>query len=142
MKLVIGREPRYFRGAGTLFILTALITVGGCLGILWMRHSIEMSAQEIRELEVEIAKEERRLRYLDTRLAEIHQPHALARHAERLGLSLRPPISDQIVYVEGPSVGSESLIAQTPSEAASKTVIEPFRHTLDLAVIELLKRRQ
>jgi hypothetical protein len=116
-------------------MLLALVTVSGCLGLLWLRQKIETTAQATRSLETAIVKEERRLRYLDTKIAEIHQPGFLNRQVDRLDLPLRPPKAEQVVYLEAipERPAAEDLVAGTEKEAEDRA---PYRRTFDLAVME------
>ena len=137
MSPVIQRETTLYKQILSLLVVLAVVTVSGCLGLLWLRQKIELTAQATRSLEVEIAKEERRLRYIDTKIAEIHQPLYLERQIKRLGLNLRPPSADQVVYMDGyPQYrrmhdGSEDLNSR-------ERVKDPFRYSIDLAVMESL----
>lgn len=118
-----------------LLILLAVVTVSGCLGLLWLRQKIETTAQATRSLETSIVKEERRLRYLDTKIAEIHQPGFLDRQVERLDLPLRPPQADQVVYLE--ALPGQPATARRAAERKEETAERaPYRRTFDLAVME------
>lgn len=128
-------DTRTFQHIFALLMLLALVTVSGCLGLLWLRQKIETTAQATRSLETAIVKEERRLRYLDTKIAEIHQPGFLDRQVDRLDLPLRPPKADQVVYLEAipPRPEAEGLVAGTEEDASDRA---PYRRTFDLAVME------
>ncbi|NDV63300.1 hypothetical protein G0Q06_12615 [Puniceicoccales bacterium CK1056] len=137
MSAMIQEETRIYTRILTLLILLAAVTVSGCLGLLWLRQKIELTAQATRSLETEIAKEERRLRYVDTKIAEIHQPLYLERQVKRLGLSLGPPKADQVVYIRWASERGNAYAAKgTAPEKSGKK--DPFRHSIDLAVMESL----
>lgn len=132
------KETLVYKQILTLLIVLAAVTVSGCLGLLWLRQKIELTAQTTRLLEKEVVKEERRLRYLDTKIAEIHQPLYLERQIKRLGLDLGPPTGDQVVYLEGTRPDSRAVAgtSEDPSETASGK--DPFRHSMDLAVMDSL----
>jgi len=123
-----------------LLLLTALVlvTVSGSLLLLWQRQQIETLAADVRETEKAIQLEERRLRFIDTKIAKVHQPAYLKRQAARLKLDLAPPDEDQIVYMR-PSEKSLRLARRIMEEKQISEEKEPFRHTFDLAVIEPLK---
>lgn len=137
MSPLVQREAHFYKQILALLAVLAGVTVSGCLGLLWMRQKIESTAQATRSLEVEIVKEERRLRYLDTKIAEIHQPLYLERQIERLGLKLKPPVATQIVYMDQ-HVPRDRALARADREAAPKTERDPFRYSIDLAVMESL----
>jgi hypothetical protein len=138
MSPMVQRETRIYQQILTLLLVLAAVTVSGCLGLLWLRQKIELTAQATRSLETEIVKEERRLRYLDTKIAEVHQPLYLERQIERLGLRLRPPMEDQVVYMPG-WAPSGSQLAQRGREAGQpRRERDPFRHSIDLAVMDAL----
>jgi cell division protein FtsL len=137
MSPLIERETTLYKQILTLLVDLAVVTVSGCLGLLWLRQKIEVTAQATRTLEVEIAKEERRLRYIDTKIAEIHQPLYLERQIKRLGLKLRPPMADQVVYMDGypqyqRNRGDEENLYPQQREK------DPFRYSIDLAVMKSL----
>jgi hypothetical protein len=133
----IREEARIYKQILGLLGLLAVVTVSGCLGLLWLRQKIELTAQATRTLETEIQKEEQRLQYIDTRIAEIHQPVHLERQIARLGLDLRPPRQDQIVYVRwNPARGTDRDRNRGGEPANPKR--DPFRHSIDLAVMDTL----
>ena len=132
----IEREAALYKQILSLLVIIAVVTVIGCLGLLWLRQKIEITAQATRSLEVDIAKEERRLRYIDSKIAEIHQPQYLDRQIRRLGLNLRPPMADQIIYLDGyPSYQPGTPVDNTIIEVEKK---DPFRYSIDLAVMNSL----
>ncbi len=136
MSPLIERERVFYKQFLSLLVVLAVVTVSGCLGLLWLRQKIETTAQATRALEVEIAKEERRLRYLDTKIAEIHQPLYLERQIQRLGLKLRPPLADQVVYLDGyPRYNPGHPVEGDEQPASGK---DPFRYSMDLAVMKSL----
>ena len=57
MSPLLQKETLFFKRFLTLLIVLAAVTVSGCLGLLWMRQKIELTAQATRLLEIEIAKE-------------------------------------------------------------------------------------
>lgn len=135
MSALIQQETRLYKVILTLIVVLAAVTVSGCLGLLWLRQKIELTAQATRELETEITKEERRLRYLDTKVAEIHQPLYLEHQITRLGLNLRPPMENQVVYVDGPPLDG-SRYARQGSE--SRPAPDGWRRSFDLATLNVL----
>jgi len=137
MSPLIERETLVYKRILTLLIMVAAVTVGGCLGLLWLRQKIELTAQATRLLETDIVKEERRLRYLDTKIAEVHQPLYLERQIQRLGLRLHPPAGDQVVYLQGRRPADRAL-ARTGEVKPPRRERDPFRHSIDLAVMDAL----
>ena len=137
MSPLIEKEKILYKQILSLLVVLAVVTVSGCLGLLWLRQKIEHTAQATRLLETEIAKEERRLRYLDTKIAEIHQPSYLERQIERLDLKLRPPMADQVVYMEGYPQYQGSYAGRGKG-AQGRQQKDPFRYSIDLAVMESL----
>jgi hypothetical protein len=137
MSPLIQKETRIYQQMLTLLILLAAVTVSGCLGLLWLRQKIELTAQATRLLETDIVKEERRLRYLDTKIAEVHQPLYLERQIQRLGLRLHPPAGDQVVYLQGRRPADRAL-ARAGEVESPRRERDPFRHSIDLAVMDAL----
>ena len=111
--------------------------MGGGLGLLWLRQKIELTARATRTLETEIVKEERRLRYIDTKIAEIHLPNHLQRQIERFGLDLAPPREDQVVYLQGAPL-REEVHPEDQDESGPQRERDPFRHSIDLAIMDAL----
>jgi hypothetical protein len=138
MSPVLQKETLVYKQILTLLIVLAAVTVSGCLGLLWLRQKIELTAQATRLLEKEIVKEERRLRYVDTKIAEIHQPLYLERQIKRLGLNLRPPMEDQVVYLRGSRSTNRALAENGEGESGKRNGKDPFRHSIDLAVMDSL----
>lgn len=122
-----------------IYMLLGLVvlTVGGSLSLLWTRQQIERTAEATQTLEREIAREERRLRYLDTKIAEIHQPNYLHRQIDQHDLDLQPPTGDQIVYLEVER--KQEYYAEAKREDERETDREPYRRTFDLAVMESVR---
>ncbi|MGA1204328.1 MAG: hypothetical protein ACO3ZW_00750 [Opitutales bacterium] len=137
MSLLLQRETTLYKQILSLLVVLAVITVSGCLGLLWLRQKIELTAQATRTLEVEIAKEERRLRYIDTKIAELHQPLYLERQIKRLGLNLRPPMADQIVYMDGYNRYQRQRPEKDETSPRTREK-DPFRYSIDLAVMKSL----
>ena len=137
MSPILQRETTLYKQILSLLIVLAVITVSGCLGLLWLRQKIELTAQATRSLEMEISKEERKLRYIDTKIAEIHQPHYLEKKIIELGLNLRPPLADQIVYLDGYPQYEPNRPEESESSAI-KPDKDPFRYSIDLAVMKSL----
>ncbi len=136
MSPIIEREAALYKQILSLLVIIAVVTVSGCLGLLWLRQKIELTAQATRMLEVEIAKEERRLRYIDSKIAEVHQPQYLEQQIRRLGLALRPPQVEQIVYLDGYPRYQPDLPDEEPYTETEKK--DPFRYSIDLAVMKSL----
>lgn len=133
----IQEEARIYKHILALLIVLAAVTVSGCLGLLWLRQKIELTAQATRSLETDLAKEERRLRYIDTKIAEIHQPLYLERQITRLELDLEPPVGDQVIYIQWRPY-SDTAIAENEQAEPRKRGKDPFRHSIDLAVMDSL----
>lgn len=138
MSPLIHRETMVYKQILTLLIMLAAVTVSGCLGLLWLRQKIELTAQATRLLETDIVKEERRLRYVDTKIAEIHQPLYLEGQIRHLGLSLRAPLDEQIVYMRGSRMLERSLARSAAGDEEQKGGRDPFRRSIDLAVMDSL----
>jgi hypothetical protein len=131
MSLLLQRETTLYKQILSLLVVLAVITVSGCLGLLWLRQKIELTAQATRTLE------ERRLRYIDTKIAELHQPLYLERQIKRLGLNLRPPMADQIVYMDGYNRYQRQRPEKDETSPRTREK-DPFRYSIDLAVMKSL----
>ncbi len=137
MSPVIQKEAFLYKQILTLLVVLAVVTVSGCLGLLWMRQKIEITAQATRQLEEEIVKEERRLQFLNNRIASIHQPQYLLKQIEKHRLPLHPPRADQIFYMDGvPAYNRAYAREDRPEEKRRER--DPYRYSIDLAVMESL----
>lgn len=121
--------------------LIGMLTISCAMALLWQRQQIERTAQSIRLLEQEMVKEERRLRYLDSKIAEIHQPLYLEQQIDRLGLALRPPLAGQIVFIEGQPQRRHWQQARA-ADVAVQTKRDPLIRAFDLAIIEAIGTRE
>ena len=137
MSQLLQKETLLYKQILSLLIVLAVITVSGCLGLLWLRKKIELTAQATRTVEQEIVKEERRIQYIDTQIARIHQPLNLEKQIARLGLELSPPKADQIIYMDG-TPGQRRLVRGEEESPAPRRGKDPFRYSIDLAVMESL----
>lgn len=102
-----------------------LFSGGGALGIVWVRQQTARVAARVQYLESSMEEVERRNRYLDAKIAAVHQPEYLDR---RVAARLAPPVEHQIVWI---------TVRKRPQwvEAVSE---EPFSVSLDLALLQSL----
>lgn len=84
-----------------LILALLLVGAGGSLGLITMKMEIESTAQNVRELERKLDREEREGRYLDSRIARLHQPRELMRRVAEAGLPLQAPNPRQVVHLPG-----------------------------------------
>ena len=136
MSPLIKQQARTYTQIISLLSLISVITIGGCLSLLLMKQQTETAARDIARMEREIVDEERRIRYLNTKLANIHQPQFLEREIKRLGLALNAPRPDQIVYLK--DVYTKSSEKQNVAKQTNES-IGPFQRSFDLAIMEPLK---
>ncbi|MEM1221316.1 MAG: hypothetical protein AAGH40_01025 [Verrucomicrobiota bacterium] len=106
--------------------VVAMITITMCSAfmILWAQQQISRSAQRSQGLEARLAETMRKLRYLDERIAAIHQPVVLQ---GRVAGSLRPSVDEQIVWVQERKLPTGRAYA----------VSDPYVASIDLAFVEL-----
>ena len=107
-----------------MIVAMAAVIVSSAFGIVWMQQQISRTAQNSNKLESQLAETVRKLRYLDERIATIHQPIVL--QGKVAGL-LRPSMDNQIVWVR------ESNMPTGRAYAAS----QPYEASMDLAFINL-----
>lgn len=81
----------------SLIILILIISAGGGLSIVWLRQQISVTATSSQALEHELLILDRKIRSLDAKIGELHNPNNLLRHATDLGLKISLPYEDQIV---------------------------------------------
>ncbi|MFT4901682.1 MAG: hypothetical protein ACI81V_000957 [Lentimonas sp.] len=104
------------------------ITVTSAFAIVWMQQQISRTAQNSKSQEIELAEMVRKLRYLDERIATLHQPVVLQ---GKVAGVLRPSVDEQIVWVNERSVASGRAYA----------VAQPYEVSMDLAFLDLNAQR-
>lgn len=108
-----------------LMIVTMIaIAVSSAFGIVWMQQQINRTARNCQQVEREMEETMRRMRYLDERIASIHQPVILQ---GKVAGVLRPSLEQQVVWVREQELASGHAYA----EAA------PYEASMDLAFIDL-----
>lgn len=133
------REYQYefYKLLGLAFMILVMFGCGG-LGLLFMRQQISETASSTERIQRQIVETERRIRYLDTKIAEVHQPNYLHARMDALGLRLRAPRDSEMVYIQGPRI--EDFPTQQAVEGERLiTDRDPFRHSIDMAVMEPLR---
>ncbi len=118
-------------------ILVAAV-LGGA-GVLALRHQISTSARHTQEMQRSIDEVERRLNYLDTKIAKVNQPAYLRHRAAELGMVMEPPGRHQVVRLRERRM-DEGAIAAREDGGVRRERAEPFMKTFDLAVMEPLRR--
>jgi hypothetical protein len=115
---------RYF------FVMIAMIavTVSSGFAIVWMQQQISRTAKRSQVVESQLAETVRKLRYLDERIATMHQPVVLQ---GKVAGTLRPSLDNQIVWVRESNVPSGRAYA----------VSEPYEASMDLAFLDLNAKR-
>ncbi|MEM8867909.1 MAG: hypothetical protein AAGC73_06545 [Verrucomicrobiota bacterium] len=101
-----------------------LITVCSAFMIVWTQQQITRSAQRSQSLESDMAETVRKLRYLDERIAAIHQPVVLQ---GKVAGTLRPSVERQVVWVQERKL----------PEGRAYAVSDPYEATIDLAFVDL-----
>lgn len=124
--------------AGLVCAILVTALLGGA-GILALRHQISVSARHTQEMQTTIAGLERRVNYLDTKIAEVNQPAYLRQRAAEFGMRLEAPTADQVVRVPVRGMG-DGAVAARETRAAARERGEPFMQSFDLAVMEPLRR--
>ncbi len=104
------------------------ITVMSAFAIVWMQQQISRTAQSSKEQEAKLAETVRKLRYLDERIATMHQPVVLQ---GKVAGVLRPSSDNQIVWVNERNVASGRAYALS----------QPYEVSMDLAFLDINKQR-
>lgn len=117
------------RGRFLFFVITMIaVTVSSGFAIVWMQQQISRTAKRSQEVESQLAETVRKLRYLDERIATMHQPVALQ---GKVSGTLRLSLDNQIVWVR------ESNAPTGRAYALS----EPYEASMDLAFLDLNSQR-
>jgi hypothetical protein len=113
------------RGRFFFFIIAMIaVTVGSGFAIVWMQQQISRTAKRSQEVEAQLAETVRKLRYLDERIATMHQPVVLQ---GKVAGRLRPSLDNQIVWVRESNVPTGRAYA----------VSQPYEASMDLAFLDL-----
>ena len=111
-----------------LVISMIAITVMSAFAIVWMQQQISATAQNTKNSEALLAETVRKLRYLDERIAMVHQPVVLQ---GKVAGSLRPSMDNQIVWVNEQNVETGRAYALSA----------PYEVSIDLALLEYESQR-
>ena len=108
-----------------MVLVIIAITVGSGFAIVWMQQQISRAAARSQSSADLLEETSRKLRYLDERIANIHQPVVLQ---GKVAGSLRPVTESQIVWVrEG----------KLPEAGQAYAVSQPYEASLDLAFVDI-----
>lgn len=107
-----------------IIVAMIAVTVSCAFAIVWMQQQISRTAQRSQHLESQLAETVRKLRYLDERIATMHQPVVLQ---GRVAGILRPSMENQIVWVREREVPTGRAYATSA----------PFEASMDLAFVDL-----
>lgn len=117
------------RGRIFFFIIAMIaVTVGSGFGIVWMQQQISRTAKRSQEIESQLAETVRKLRYLDERIATMHQPVVLQ---GKVAGALRPSLDNQIVWVRESNMPTGRAYA----------VSQPYEASMDLAFLDVNTQR-
>lgn len=120
-----------------LLVVFILVCAGGGLTLVWLRQQITETAHTNRRLQNEAVQIERRVRYIDTKIAEVNSPAYLRARVTALNLQLERPGSRQVIRMN--PIDSRPGI---PGEDNPLLFSEraPFVQSFDLAITESLRR--
>jgi hypothetical protein len=113
----------YQRIAAILILLILLTATVGALGIVNARQQISTVATNLRQLEREIDAVVERSSYLESKIAQAHNPAFLRQRAAGI---LMPPRDNQIVWTRIPRIPATSTVPEDES---------PFRVSFELALL-------
>lgn len=117
------------RGRFLFFVIAMIaVTVGSGFAIVWMQQQISRTAKRSQQVESQLAETVRKLRYLDERIATMHQPVVLQ---GKVAGTLRPSLDNQIVWVRENNAPS----------GRSYAVSQPYEASMDLAFLDLNSQR-
>lgn len=107
-----------------MIVVMIAIAVSSAFGIVWMQQQINRTAQNCQQVERDMEETMRRLRYLDERIASIHQPVILQ---GKVAGVLRPSLEKQFVWVREQEVATGRSYAEAM----------PYEVSMDLAFLDL-----
>jgi len=111
-----------------LIVAMIVLTVFSGFAIVWIQQQISRTAQSSKALESEMTEIERRLSYVDEKIATLHQPIMLqSKVADRL----RPSLDNQIVWVRERNGPKRRMYA----------TVSPYSSSSDLAYVTSARQR-
>ena len=117
------------RGRIYIFIIAMIaVTVVSGFAIVWMQQQISRAAKHSQKVEAQLAETVRKLRYLDERIATMHQPVVLQ---GKVACTLRTSLENQVVLVRENDLPSGRVYA----------VSQPYEASMDLAFLDLSTTR-
>ena len=111
-----------------LIVTMIIITVFSGFFIVWMQQQISRTAQRSQQVESEMAEIDRKLSYVNEKIATMHQPIVLQ---SKVADTLRPSLENQIVWVRE----RETLSGRTYA------TILPYSTSSDLAFLNTTAQR-
>lgn len=111
-----------------LVIAIIVMTVFSGFAIVWMQQQISRTAQRSQEVESEMTEINRRLSYVNEKIATMHQPIVLQ---SKVADTLRPSLENQIVWVRE---------RESPSGRTYATIL-PYSTSSDMALLGLRGQR-
>lgn len=111
-----------------LIVTMIVITVFSGFFIVWMQQQISRTAQRSQQVESEMAEIDRKLSYVNEKIATMHQPIVLQ---SKVADTLRPSLENQVVWVRE----RETLSGRTYA------TILPYSTSSDLAFLNTTAQR-
>lgn len=107
----MSRNLRGFKLSLVFFsLLVFLVSTAGALGVVWLRQQISRTADNCMTKEKELAVLQRRNTYLQSSIAQVHNPEYLK---EQAGSKLSVPSKKQVVWVNPTIVKDQSRYVAT-----------------------------
>jgi spore maturation protein CgeB len=112
----------------SLIFIMIVVTACSAFAVVWMQQQITRTAQSSQVMERQLAETVRKLRYLDERIATVHQPVVLQ---GKVSSVLRPSMENQVVWVREKSAPDGRVYAAAQPYEASMNLaladIQPIR---------------
>lgn len=122
------QAPELRRRMMTMILFMIVVTACSAFAVVWMQQQITRTAQNSQALEAQLAETTRKLRYLDERIATVHQPVVLQ---GKVSASLRPSKDNQVVWVR----------EQAAPGGRAYAAAQPYETSMDLALADLQANR-
>lgn len=140
MSPITRQNTVFFYQVIALLSLIVLVAGMGGLSLVWLRQQIADTARYTQRLQSDRVEVNRRIEYLDVKIAEVHRPASLERRAVEMGLTLRRAAPGQIVAL-GPLPGVTAPLSPEALRSGDLPVArDPYTNTFDLAVMEPIRR--
>lgn len=130
---------RYVFQVVSLLFLNLVICAAGGISLVWLREQISDDAKQLQGMEQEMRIVQRRLQYMESKIAAAHHPGFLRQRSHELGLGLTTPDRRQVVHLEDDYREEEGEEERREALPYALAETEPVMTSFELALFEPLR---